>query len=163
MEKKPWGGRYPSAARYLMDQDVTSIPRQVKRIDLNWAEGVDIIYTLRGLTPANFRAYSDSLLLLAYQEAMRYDEYKWKFARFEVKLGRLKKGRDLPEIASFQCAMHDEPEIMVYGPGYEVPQKHFLYHKVLDILDIVKRYLGKVSKQNPYRVTKLVISIREPR
>ena len=163
MEKIIYGGHYPSAARYLMEPDVTSIPRQVKRDDLNWAEGVDITYTLRGLTPANFRTYSDSLLLLAYQEAMRYNQYKWAFASLEVKLGRLKKGRDLPEIASFKSAMHDEPEIMVYGPGYEVPQRHFLKDKVVDILDIVKRYLGKVSKQNPYRVVRLVISIREPR
>ena len=163
MEKIAYSGRYPSAARYLMEEDITSIPRQVKRDDLGWAEGVDIIYTLRGLTPANFRTYSDSLLLLAYQEMMRYESSKWKFASLEVRLGRLKKGRDLPEIASFQSAMHDSPEIAIYGPGYEVPQRHFLYHKVSDILDITKRYLGKVSKQNPYRVIKLVISIREPR
>lgn len=163
MDKIPYAGRYPSTARYLMEEDVTSIPRQVKLDELKWAEGVEIIYTLRGLTPANFQKYSDQLLLLAYQEAMRYNQYKWKFAKFEVKLGRLKKGRDLPEIATFQAAMHDDPEIMVYGPGYEVPQRFFLYHKVQDILDIAKRYMGKVSKQNPYRVIKLIISIREPR
>jgi len=57
--------------------------------------------------------------------------------------------------------MHDEPEIAVYGPGYEVPQRHFLYHKVEDILDITKRYTGKVSTQNPFRVIRLVISIRQ--
>jgi len=164
MNKKPYAGVYPSAARYLMEQDITSIPRQVKRDDMSWAEGIDITYTLRGLTPANFRIYSDSLLLLAYQEMMRYEKAaKWKFAKFEVRLGRLKKGRDLPEIASFPSAMHDEPTIAVYGPGYEVPQRYFLYQKVEDILDIVKRYLGKVNKQNPYRVIKLIISVREPR
>ena len=163
MDKISYKGKYPSAARYLIDLEVTSIPRQVERNDLAWAEGVDITYTLKGLTPANFRKHSDSLLLLAYQEMMRYDKYKWKFARFDVKLGRLKKGRDLPEIASFQSAMHDDPEIAIYGPGYDVPQRHFLKDKVEDVLDIVKRYLGKVSKQNPYRVVKLVVSIREPR
>lgn len=163
MKKKLYAGRYPSAARYLMEEDITSIPRQRKRDDLQYAEGVDIIYSLRNLTPANFGKYSDTLLLLAYQEAMRYNEYKWKFARFEVKLGRLKKGRDLPEIATFQAAMHDEPEIMVYGPGYEVPQKYFLVDKVRDIIDIAKRYRGKISQQVPFRVIKLIISIREER
>ena len=163
MEKIPYSGHYPSMARFLIEEDITSIPRQVKLDDLNWAEGVDIIYTLRHLTPAGFREYSDKLLLLAYQEAMRYNQYKWKFAKFEVKLGRLKKGRDLPEIATFPAAMHDDPDIMVYGPGYEVPQRFFLYHKCEDILDIAKRYEGKVSKQNPYRVVKLIISIREPK
>ena len=163
MDKKPYSNVYPSAARYLIEEDVCATPRQVKRDELNWAEGIDIVYTLRGLTPANFRHYSDSLLLLAYQEAKRYNEYKWKFARFDVRLGRLKAGRDLPEIASFQASMHDDPEIMVYGPGYETPRKEFLKDKVEDILDITKRYSGKVDKQNPYKVVKLIISIREPR
>ncbi len=162
MEKKSYGGHYPSAAKYLIEEGIASVPKQVKREELTWAQGIDITYTLKNLTPANFRKYSDSLLLLAYQEMMRYNEYKWKFASIDVKLGRLKKGRDLPEIASFKCAMHDEPEIAVYGPGYEVPQKFFLKDKVEDILDIVKRYSGKVSKQNPYRAVKLIISIREP-
>jgi len=161
MEKKSYKGKYPSAARHLMEEGITSIPKQVKK-DFNWAEGIDITYTLRGLTPVNFRRYADSLLLLAYQEMMRYEEWKWKYAKFDVKLGRLKKGRDLPDIASFQCAMHDESEIAVYGPGYEVPQRHFLYHKCEDILDIVRRYTGKVSTQNPFKVIRLVISIREP-
>jgi len=161
VKKKLYAGSYPSAARFLMEEDITSIPRQQEK-HFKWAEGIDIIYTLRHLTPVNFRKYMDSLLLLAYQEAMRYESSKWKFARFDVKLGRLKKGRDLPEVASFQTAMHDDPEILCYGPGYEVPKRHFLYHKVEDILDIVKRYPGKVSGQAPYRVVKLVISIREP-
>jgi len=163
MEKKPYKGRYPSAARYLISQGVASAPKQVDRVgDLRWADGIDITYNLSGLTPVNFQKYSDSILLLAYQEAMRYNEYKWKFAKIDVRLGRLQKGRDLPEVATFQAAMHDEPEILVYGPGYEVPQRHFLYHKVQDILDITKRYLGKVSKQTPYRVVGLTICIREP-
>lgn len=163
MDKKSYKGQYPSAARHLMNEGITSIPKQVKKEDLAWAEAIVITYTLRGLTPVNFRKYADSLMLLAYQEMMRYNEYKWKFASFEVKLGRLKKGRDLADVQSYQTAMHDEPEICVYGPGYDTPQRHFLYNKVEDILDIAKRYMGKVNKQNPYRVIKLVISIREPR
>lgn len=161
MKKKLYSGYYPSAARLLIEDGICATPRQVER-KLTWAESLDIIYTLKGLTPVNFRNYSDTLLLLAYQEAMRYNEYKWKFASFEVRLGRLKKGRDLPEVATFQTAMHDDPEVMVYGPGYEVPQRHFLYNKVEDILDIVKRYPTKVSLQIPFRVIRLVISIREP-
>lgn len=163
IKKKSYFGHYPSAARYLIEEGICATPRQTVSEVLRWAEALEITYTLRGLTPANFSRYSDTLLLLAYQEAMRYNEYKWKFAKFEVRLGRLKKGRDLQEIVTFQSAMHDDPEIMVYGPGYEVPQRYFLYNKVEDILDIPKRYPGKVSKQNPYRVIKLIISIREPK
>jgi hypothetical protein len=161
MRKIPYQGHYPSAARFLIEEGVCATPRQIQRV-LTWAEGIDIIYTLKGLSPANFSKYSDSLLLLAYQEAKRYNIHKWKFASFDVKLGRLKRGRDLPEVATFQAAMHDDPEIMVYGPGYEVPERHFLYHKVEDILDIVKRYPKKLSVQRPYKVIRLTISIRDP-
>ena len=162
MEKKLYKGKYPSAAQHLIEIGRISTPKQTMR-ELSWAQGIDISYNLRDMTPVAFRKYADQLLLLAYQEMMRYEEYKWKYARIDVKLGRLKKGRDLPEIASFQSAMHDEPEIAVYGPGYDTPQRHFLKDKVEDILDITKRYAGKVNKQNPYKVIKLVISIREPR
>jgi len=153
-------GRYPSAARYLMAEGVTNLPRQHSRTFQKYT-GIDIVYTLHGLTPVNFERYADSLLLLAYQEATRYKDTKWKFAGFDVRLGRLKKGKDLPETNTFQCAMATDPDTMVYGPGYEVPQRHFLYHKVEDILDIVNRYPTKVSKQKPYRVMRLFISIRE--
>jgi len=158
--KKPYNGKYPSAADFLFREGLTSRPRQRERI-FTRTSGVDIIYTLKGMTPAKFREHSDTLLLLAFQEASRYSEYKWKFAKFEVKMGRLKRGRDVPDIATFQAAMHDDPDIMVYGPGYETPQKFFLIDKVDDILDISKRYQGKVDRQNPYKVLQLVISIRE--
>ena len=163
IDKKIYGGKYPSAANLLIERGITTAPRQRIKEELSWADGIDIVYTLRDLTPLNFKNNSDYLLLLAYQEAMRYKEYKWKFAGFDVRLGRLRKGKDLPEIVTFQAAMHDDPEIMVYGPGYDTPQKWFLRDKVADILDIAKRYMDKVSKQNPYKVTKLFISIREPR
>jgi len=145
-----------------MEEDITSIPRQ-QEVSLRWADGINIIYTLRTLTPTNFRKYADTLLLLAYQEATRYNKFRWKFAGFDVRLGRMKKGRDLPEVVTFQASMHDEPDIMVYGPGYPVPQRYFLYNKVEDILDIAKRYQDRVSKQTPYRVIRLFISIREPK
>jgi len=161
IKKIPYAGHYPSAAGALMREGICTKPRQIEK-SFKWANGLDIIYTLKGLTPANFRRYSDILLLLAYQEAMRYNHIRWKFAGFDVRLGRLSKSKDLPEIATFQAAMHDEPNILVYGPDYEVPQRHFLYHKVEDILDITKRYSGRVSKQNPFKVLRLFISIREP-
>jgi hypothetical protein len=160
MKKIPYRGHYPGAGRYLIDENMATLPRQVEKT-FRKSEGVDIIWPLRNMTPSNFRKYSDALLLLAFQEAMRYNEYKWKFAAFEVRLGRLKRGRDLPEVITFQTAMHDDPEIMVWGPGYEVPQRHFLYNKVEDILDLTKRYPNMLRTQVPYRVLRLVISIRE--
>lgn len=160
MKKIPYQATYPSAARYLIDEDITSTPRQYDK-DFKSTEGIDIVYTLRNLTPVNFRKYSDQLLLLAYQEAKRYDKVaKYKFARFEVRIGRLKKGRDLPDIASFQAAMNDDPDVMIYGPGYDTPQHYFLKDRVNDILDITRRYMGKISRQAPYKVVSLVISLR---
>ena len=160
VDKIAYSGHYPSAARFLMEEDITSIPRQYSRT-LRRTEGVDIVYHLRHLTPANFNKYSDSLLLLAYQEGMRYSAVRWKFFSFDVRLGRLKKGRDLPEVVTFTSAMHPDAEIGVYGVGYDVPQRHFLFNKVEDILEIAKRYADKVSKQTPFRVTALRISVRE--
>ena len=161
MKIKPYGGHYPSAAQMLINSGVLSPARQ-KEADIKWAEGVDIIYTLKDVGPTRFKSISDTLLLLAFQEASRYNEYKYKFAKFEVKLGRLKKGRDLPEVQTYQSAMHDDPDTLVYGPGYETPQKYFLYNKVEQILEIAKRYQGKVNVQRPFRVTQFIISIREP-
>lgn len=163
MEKIPYGGKYPSTATYLIREGVLNPPRQ-KSIFRTWASGIDITYILKNMTPTNFARYSDALLLLTLQECERYKTSKWKFASFEARLGRLGKGKDLPEVASFQAAMHDNPRIMIYGEqelGYEVPQKYFLIDKVKDILDIARRYKGKVSQQNPYKVIKLIISIRE--
>jgi len=160
--KKPYRGRYPSAARFLMAQDVTSAPRQYDK-ELKWAEGIDIVYTLRNLTPANFEKYSDTLLLLAEQEGARYKEYLYRFAGFDVKLGRLKKGKDLPEIVTFQSSMSPDSDVMVWGPGYETPKREFLFQKAEDILDITKRYAERVSKQKPYKVIRLFISIRSPK
>jgi hypothetical protein len=161
MEKKPYKGKYPSAAHELIRTGFASTPRQL-RPEIRWAEGIDIVYTLKNMTPANFQKYADVLLLLAYQEAMRYDEYKMKFAKFDVRLGKLKKGRDLPDEVTFQAHMHPDSDTMVYGPGYEVPQEVFLYQKTNAILDIAKRYGDRVNKQAPYKVVRLTICIRQP-
>ena len=158
--KKSYQGKYPSAGQFLVNEGLASLPRQKER-DLTYTSGIDISYTLHSMTPANFKKYSDYILLLALQEAKRYDEYRWKFASLDVRLGRLKKGRDLPEVVTFQTAMNPDSDIMVYGPGYEIPQRHFLIHKIEDILDIVNRYADRVSRQTPFRVVRLTISIRE--
>ena len=166
IEKKSYEGGYPSSARSLIEAGVCNAPRQMEIHRLSWAEGLDIIYTLKNMTPANFEKYSDQLLLLALQESERYKEYKWRFAGFNVKLGKVQKGKDIPEIVTFQAAMHWDSAVMVYGEqelGYEVPQQYFLINKVKDILDIVNRYKEGVNKQNPYVVISLFISVREPR
>lgn len=165
IRKKPYAGHYPSAARYLIEEGICATPRQYEK-EFHWAEGINIVYTLYGMTPANFRKYSDTLLLLAYQEGMRYNEYGYKFAGFDVRLGRSRKGKDLQEIVTFQAAMNKDPDVMVYGEGalgYTVPQTYFLTNKVEDILDLAKRYPDQLNKQAPYKVLRLFICIRERR
>ncbi len=168
IKKIPYNLQYPSAAKYLIEQGWSSPPKQFLK-ELNWAWGIDIVYNLKNMTPKEFKRLSDTLLLVAYQESMRYNEYRYKFAGFDVKLGRLQKGRDLPDIVTFSAAMHTDAEVMIYGEkalGYELPPqaktKPFLINKVDDILDILQRYEEKVSNQRPFKVVRLFISIRDP-
>lgn len=166
LRAREYRGNYPSAGADLIRRGLANYPRQTLRDDIMWADGVDILWPLKDMTPVNFNNYKDQLLLLALQEAERYKDWTWKFAGFDVRLGRLGKGKDLPETVTFQAAMHREPLVMIYGEeelGYKVPQKYFLVNKAEDILDIVKRYMDRVSKQSPYKVTSMFISIREPR
>jgi len=162
IKKKPYKGKYTPTGSALIKAKICSPPKQVER-DFRWFEGLDIIYTLKDMGPAKFQEYSENFKLLAYEEGMRNNEVKYKFAKFDCKLGRLGKGKDIPDVATFQCAMHPDPEQMVWGPGYEVPQRHFLYHKVEDILDMTKRYPGKLNRQKPYKVLRLTICLREPK
>lgn len=159
LDIKPYKGKYPSAAQVLIEAGVVLPPRQNYR-DLTWASGIDIVYQLRGMTPPNFRASADSLLMLALQEGERYKEAQYKFARFEVVLSKKASGSRMPENLTFQASMHHDTSSMVFGPGYEVPTHDTLSDKVNDILDITNRYPGKLDVQRPYRVYRLVISIR---
>lgn len=161
--KIPYSGHYPSAARYLIEEGMCATPRQIP-VDLRWVYGLDIIYNFKGMTPANFAKYKDTILLLTLQEGMRYKgERRMIYAALEVHLGRLKKGRDLSERKTFMAAGNMDPDVMVYGEqalGYTVPQKYFLINKVEDILNIVQRYPDKLNLQKPYKVLRLTISIR---
>ena len=166
MKIKLYGHEYPSATEFLINEKVVFPPKQWDRSNLRWAEGIDIEIPFRDVGPRRFEKYKDQILLMAYQEAMRYNEVKWKFGSFEVRLSRKGAKKDIPDIASFQAAMHGNPEILVYGEealGYEVPQKHFLNNKLNDIIEIAQRYGDKVDQQNPYKVLKLIISVREPK
>lgn len=164
IQAKPYLGKYPSAAAFLISEGIISKPKQTEP-DLYWATGVDIEYKIKKGTPKVFEEYSDSLLLLALQECSRYPEALYKFAVFNVKVGKLKKGKDIPDIASFTAAMHTDADVMIYGEevlGYKVPGGSFLKTRVDDILGLTERYLDRISKQQPFKVISLVISLRQP-
>jgi hypothetical protein len=167
-----YAGKLPEAAQVLLEQGVLSgRPTQKERQDLMYDEGVDITYTLQGMTPAKFRQSSDALLLAAFQEAERYKEEKYRFARFVVRLNRTAKGRKtgISPTRDYTAAKHTDSDVMVYGEealGYTLPEDYkkrpFLVNKVEEILDIPDSPSPGpyVQKQRPYKVLFMTICIR---
>ena len=171
MDIIPYNGKYIQEAQLFMQKKLLArYPRQILREDLLWDIGIDIIYDFRKLTPAEFTEYADTILDAAYAEAMRYNQEKYKFCCIEIELGTKETlGGATPTKRSYQVGMHRDPEVMVYGPGYdpypERPDKpgkgDFLKDRVQAIINIPLAYRDRVDKQKPYKVTSLIISIRE--
>ncbi len=171
MEVKRYRGKFNRTVQYLHDQGVLSgYPVQVERTDLIYDEGVDVIYRLKGMTPAKFENFSGALLLAAFLEAERYKEVKYKFAKFQVRLNRTTKGRKMVNpIRDYTAAKHPDSEIMVYGEealGYTLPDEYtkrpFLVNKVSEILGIPDSPSPGpyIKEQVPYRVLYMIVSLR---
>jgi len=171
MDIREYRRRYPEVTRLLYQRGVLrTYPIQIKREDLTYDEGVDIVYSLRNMTPARFREFSEALLLAAYTEAERYKDERFKFAKIEVQLNRTAKGRKtINPRRTYIAAKHTDSDIMVYGEealGYELPEEYkkrpFLVNKVEDILNIPDSPSPGpyVQKQRPYKVLSLTICIR---
>jgi len=161
---KKYGGQYPKLVEELLRLGVLSgNPTQLDRSDLEYDDGIDINYKLKGMTPAKFREFSNYLLLLAEEEANRYQDEKWKFAKFEVALSRTARGRKmiLPR-RTYSSAKYPDAELMVWGPGYEPPNRKPLRSRVDEILNIPDSPSPGpyVTKQRPYRVLTMTICIR---
>jgi len=171
MQVKRYRGQWPTVVRYLHDERaIYGYPVQVHRVDLLYDEGVDIVFRLRGMTPAKFRRLADALLLAAFTEAERYSEEKYRFAKFEVQLNRSAKGRKtINPTRTYIAAKHPDSEIMVYGEealGYTLPEEYakrpFLVNKVEEILGIPDSPSPGpyVNKQRPYKVLTMTVCIR---
>ncbi len=170
MEIKPYPGEQPiKLARSLFKLGVlVKYPVQKKRDDLTTFRGVDIHYYFRGMTPSTFKELVDMLLLAAYEEASRYSEAPWKFAKFTVDLNLNAKGRTegVSETREYIAAKHPDAETMVWGKGIDLPEgvpSPFLVDKAEQILDILESespgpYL---QRKNPFKVRSMTISIRE--
>ena len=162
--------KYPDITQLLHKEGVlVTYPVQINRTDLEYDDGVDIVYRLKRMTPARFREFSDALLLAAYTEAERYKEEKWRFAKLEVQLNRTSKGRKtVSPRRTYIAAKNPDSEVMVYGEealGYTIPEgmpKPFLINKVEEILGIPESESPGVyvQKQNPYKVLSMTICIR---
>jgi len=169
VEIRPYGRKWPDVVRLLYKEGVLQkYPIQVPAM-IEYDEGIDIVYDLKNLSPRKFEEVADLLLLAAATEAKRYDDQKFKFAKFEVRLNRTVKGKaKAGPTRWYIAAMHPEPDIMVYGEqalGYDLPEgtkKPFLIDRVKEILGIPESPSpgAYVKKQKPYHVATLVISIR---
>jgi len=158
---KKYGGNYPEATKDLYRMGVLKQYPTQKQIVFFRDHGINITYRFKGLSPEKFGKISKLLLEAAYKEAERYLDYKYRFARFEVRLNRTTKGRkSLPLEQTYQASKHPESYIMVYGPGYETGEAIFLIDQVEKILDIPARYQGRVKRQRPYLVTSLQVCVR---
>lgn len=170
MEVKKYRGKYTAPASVLYEKGIIiTYPVQVERTDLEYDEGIDIVYRFRNMTPAKLREYADVLLLAAYTEGERYREYKYKFAKLEVELNRTAKGRKtVNPRRTYIAAKHPDVDVMVYGEealGYELPEgvkKPFLVDKVEEVLGIPESESPGpyVKKQRPYKVISMTICIR---
>ena len=169
MDIKKFRGRYSSSVEYLYSTGVSSYPIQVERVDLEYDEGIDIVFRFKRMTPSKFRELSDLLLIIALEQANRYEGIPWKFAKLEVELNRTAKGRKtIGPRRDYIAAKDKDAEVMVYGEdalGYLLPEgakKPYLINKIEEILDIPDSPSPGpyISKQNPYKVISMTIAIR---
>jgi hypothetical protein len=171
MDIKPYpNGEFLPITRQLYKMGVLrKYPTQIKRDDLVTDKGVDIVYYLKGLTPAVFKEMSASILMAAYQEAHRYEtEAKYKFAKITVDLNLSSKGtsKGISETRDYIAAKNPDSETMVWGTGISLPEGEsnpFLISKVEAIIGLLESespgpYL---KRKTPYQVRTLVICLRE--
>lgn len=168
MELRPYITR-PKIAQMLYRKGyLRKMPYQEDRSDLRHNDGVDIVYELKELSPEQFQEASDTLLAAAEEEAERYKDIKYKYAKIDVKLNRTIKARKkIPEIRTYVASTHTDHQIMIYGEsklGYTLPtgERIFLNQQMEDILDIPNTNSpgAFVKKQKPFTVIKLIIAIR---
>ena len=172
MDIKKYGGKHSEVVNLLYKKGIIDgYPSQMDRSDLQYDDGVDIVFRFKNLTPKKLDEYADMILLAAFQEAERYKEYRYKFAKISVAINRTAKGRKTIEpVLTYTAAKHHDANVLVYGEealGYDLPEdekrRPFLKNKIEEILDIADRYQPDktVQKVKPFKVISMVIGIRE--
>lgn len=174
MQPRPYPRRTPGPIQSLMsDGVIRRRPFQVDAQDLSGADGIDIVYefTRGGLTPDRFGRHIDQLLVAAEYESNRYSDLDYRSARFEVELltqGARPRGRTRRrQIRDYIAAMRADTDDMVYGESGSIPvelggQGRSLSDKAEAILYMLETGSpgAYVDQQNPYRVLRMVISVR---
>ena len=176
MDIIPYHRKYSETVKLLYQKGILeSYPKQEKRDDLRYAEGVDITVNLRSMTPAKFKEYAESLLWVAYEEAKRYVGEPIIFAKFSVRLTRNEKGRKVisQPVREYTARGNPDPEVLIFGKqalgyipthivgGKEVELKASLSDKVDEIIGLTETYMKDyLQKQRPYKVLSMTISVR---
>lgn len=176
MDIKPYKRKYSETIKLLYQKGVLDgYPKQTKREDLRYAEGIDITFNFKNMTPSKFKEYSEPILWIAYEEAKRYVGEPIIFGKFVVKLYRNTKGRKVisQPVREYTARNHPDPEILVFGKqalgyvpthfvkGKEVELKAAMNDKVDEILGLGEEYMKEyLQRQTPYKVIQMVISVR---
>ena len=172
MEPKPYPRPRPSFLRRFLSGTgrlLRRAPVQVDRQDLAGGDGVDIVYYLSNMNPARFGVHIDELLEAAAWEMDRYGEYDFKYGKFVVELygAPTRRGRIRREIREYIGNLRGTAAEAVYGESRQRPAElggegRSLSHKAEAILNMLETGSpgGWVSRQNPYKVLEMQISVR---
>ena len=166
----PRGSQVNESVRLLLQDGVLLIrPRQVNRSDLSFSDGVDIIYDLKGMTPDKFGRYIDLLLAAAAYEANRYSDYEQFYGSFSVRLNTGSRRRAAENERNYTAAASSDIDTFIWGDGRDTPKElggegRSLSHKAEAILGMLQSGSpgAYVNQQSPYRVLRMIISVRSP-
>jgi hypothetical protein len=170
MDIKPYPKGEPTKqARNLFKMGVLKkYPIQKKRDDLKTTEGVDIIYDLKGVTPAVFKQIVDALLMAVQAEGERYKTNAYKYAKFTLELDLNIKGKKagISTTRDYTSAKNSDTDTMIWGKDIDLPEgmkRPYLSDKAEEIIALLDSdspgpYL---DRRHPYKVTLLTICVRE--
>jgi hypothetical protein len=170
MEVKP-RGRPGAVLKGLIDEGIIgAMPKETPR-ELQYADGVDIVFNLRGLGPEYFDYYSEKLLALVEQECERYPNppgaypppYQY-FAYFTIRLNQA--GRKKGINRTYTASRTDDISQLISGVEQPPTGETMKPTDLGAIVDRIKKLSGEykpgvfLQQQRPYRVTQLGICIR---
>ncbi len=163
------GFRLDPSIRELLDQRIIRrLPYQDDRSDLMTTDGVDIVYDLRNMTPSKFMRSIAQLLVVAEHESNRYRDVEYRYARFIVELNSGGRRGSENSRRSYTAAMMRDTDEMIYGSSDEEPVElggtgKSLSHKAEAIINMLDTGSpgAYVNRQNPYRVLRMIISVRD--
>ncbi len=165
----PRGFRLDPRIRTLLDERaLRRLPFQDDRSDLLTTDGVDIVYDFRNMNPSKFIRFISQFLVIAEYESNRYSDVEYRYAKFIVELNSGGRSRDRIR-RNYTTAMFRDTDDMIYGSSNDEPVElggtgKSLAHKAEAIINMLDTGSpgAYVNRQSPYRVLRMIISVREP-